>query len=76
MFPHDHRKYYKSYYGKLKLNISFQSLHGQLYTLRVLCRYYSEEFLQSFSTKKFINQNAFFCDQYTKRYKLSRDTKK
>ena len=61
MFYQDHRKYYKGYYGKLKLNICFQSLRGQFYTLRVLCWYNSEYLLQSFSTKKFINMNALFA---------------
>ena len=42
MFYQDHRKYYKGYYGKLKLNIYFQSLGGQFYTLRVLCWYNSK----------------------------------
>ena len=72
MFYQDYRKYYKGYHGKLNLNICFQSLGGQFYTLRVLCRYNSELLLQSFSTKKFINQNAFFGDQYTERYRLSK----
>ena len=42
MFHQDHLKYHKGYYGKLKLNICFQSLGGQFYTLRVLCRYNSK----------------------------------
>ena len=59
MFYQDHRKYYKGYYGKLKLNIYFQSLGGQFYTLRVLYRYNSEQSLQSYSTEKFITQTVF-----------------
>ena len=31
MFYQDHRKYYQGCYGKLKLNICFQSLGGQFY---------------------------------------------
>ena len=50
MFYQDHRKYYKGCYGKLKLDICFQSLGGQFYILRVLCGYNTDQSLQSYST--------------------------
>ena len=50
MFYKDHRKYYKGCYGKLKLDICFQSLGGQFYILRVLCGYNTDQSLQSYST--------------------------
>ena len=49
MFYKDHRKYYKGCYGKLKLDICFQSLGGQFYILRVLCGYNTDQSLQSYS---------------------------
>ena len=43
MFYQDHRKYYKGDYGKLKLNIYFQSLGGQFYTLFFNQKVYQSE---------------------------------
>ena len=62
MFYQDHHKYYKGCYGKLKLDICFQSLGGQFYILRVLCGYNTDQSLQSYSTEKFINQTVILSN--------------